>query len=526
MGQADQPDVAQQRRLLRLREVVGSGCELEVVARRSPVLELHALGLPPPGDLGNCPRPRLQDPALDLVVELALGHGPSEVAPVLHGHLVQHFMDLLGGRGEQAPPLVLVVSEALVVDEVVQRLVLPPGPELLDDLPEALADLAVLDVEGVAEHDARVVHVVRGAFLLQQLEEVADHPGEVAAPHLRHVVVEVTEAARHVAGQQLAHFFPAQLSQLLRLLRQRTAELQLLEVLEQVAGEAHTEAFGLLEGLELQKQQHQYFREQVLPGVEGEFVEDGEDVFCEEVDAFEALELHGVVEVESALLLGVLAVGAVEPAAVEIPALDDFLGVAGLQVEPVQHRARQVAHPLVRTAAVELQLLVHVLLLLAIAGLLQSHHVLTPSAPEVVAAPQLLRLLAARRLLLPLLLRVTQRVDLVAEGLLDDVLLLHGQPVLVQEGGLVHAVLDTLLVEPMEDFLVFLADCPCDSGGLGEDEVVVLLEEVGEVGVAGLLVVNEFVGDGGGPVDEAEGVVDEGHGLAVVDAVALVHAQH
>lgn len=81
---------------------------------------------------------------------------------------MQHLMDLFDWRVEEVLPLVLVIAQTLVVDEVVQGLVLPAWSELLYDLPEALVDLVVLaDVNGVAEYDPRVVHVVRGSFLLQ-----------------------------------------------------------------------------------------------------------------------------------------------------------------------------------------------------------------------------------------------------------------------------------------------------------------------------------------------------------------------
>lgn len=72
MDHADQSDVAQYGWLLGLLEVVGSGCELEVVGCCSSVFQLDSLALPPPSYLAHRSCPSLQDPSLDLIIELAL----------------------------------------------------------------------------------------------------------------------------------------------------------------------------------------------------------------------------------------------------------------------------------------------------------------------------------------------------------------------------------------------------------------------------------------------------------------------
>lgn len=168
---------------------------------------------------------------------------------------------------------------------------------------------------------------MRGSFLLQQLQVIADHSREIVTTHLAYIVVAVTESALYVVGQQVVHLLSAQLHPLL-LLRESLAETQPLEVLQQVAGETHRETLGLLQGLVLQEQQDEDFSEQVLSGVEGELIEHREDVFSEEVDPFEALELHRVEKVEPALFVGVLPVSAVDTASVEVPPFYDLLSVA------------------------------------------------------------------------------------------------------------------------------------------------------------------------------------------------------
>jgi len=81
-------------------------------------------------------------------------------------------------------------------------------------------------------------------------------------------------------------------------------------------------------------------------------------------------------------------------------------------------------------------------------------------------------------------------------------------------------------VQFSKNIFVLLTDDLDGSGGLNEDVVIVLFEKVGEIARIGLWVFDQFIGDGGGAVDEGEGIVDEAHGLAVGHSVALMHRQH
>jgi hypothetical protein len=117
----DESNVAQDVRPSRFCQTARLKGVLEVVYRIPPFLpEFYAFATPPLGDLRHCLRPALQDPAFELVVELAVGDGGVEVSRAVDGEEVQGVRELFEGGVDKTLLFVLEVGQVLAVDEAVQ----------------------------------------------------------------------------------------------------------------------------------------------------------------------------------------------------------------------------------------------------------------------------------------------------------------------------------------------------------------------------------------------------------------------